>query len=92
MVCEKLAKTGPMSLSLMAATLANGLATDTLFCDLLISLHLYLEYEVDVEFKRTSTASVIALADVIQHALPALGRSSAFAILLASYFLAATVW
>lgn len=95
-VCEKLAEPGLMSPSRVAATLANGLAADPLFCDLLANLHLHLEHEVDVErvveVKRTSTAAVIALANAIQHALPALGRSGAFDILLAAYSLAATLW
>jgi hypothetical protein len=85
-----------MSESRVAEALANGLAADPLFCDLLANLHLHLEHEVDVdrvvEVKRTSTAAVIALADAIQNALPALGRSGAFDILLAAYSLAATVW
>jgi AcrR family transcriptional regulator len=95
-VREKLAEPGPMSPSRVAETLANGLAADPLFCDLLANLHLHLEHEVDVErvveVKRTSTAAVIALADAIEHALPALGRSGAFDILLAAYSLAATLW
>lgn len=76
--------------------LANGLAADPLFCDLLANLHLHLEQEVDVdrviEVKRTSIAAVIALVDAIESALPALGRSGAFDILLAAYSLAATLW
>jgi AcrR family transcriptional regulator len=95
-VCEKLAEPGPTSPSRVAETLANGLAADPLFCDLLANLHLHLEQEVDVdrvvEVKRTSTAAVIALADAIERALPALGRSGAFDILLAAYSLAATLW
>ena len=42
-------------------TLANGLAADPLFCDLLANLHLHLEHEVDldgvVEIRRTSAAA-----------------------------------
>ncbi|KZS62770.1 TetR family transcriptional regulator [Mycobacterium ostraviense] len=95
-VCESLSEPGPMSHSRVAAALADGLAADPLFCDLLANLHLHLEHEVDVdrvvEVKRTSTAAVIALADAIENALPALGRSGAFDILLAAYSLAATLW
>ena len=70
-----------MSPSRVAETLANGLAADPLFCDLLANLHLHLEHEVDldrvVEIRRTSAAAVMSLADAIEQALPALGRSGA---------------
>lgn len=95
-VCANLSEPGPMSQSRVAETLANGLAADPLFCDLLANLHLHLEHEVDVErvveVKRTSTTAAVALADAIEHALPELGRSGAFDILLAAYSLAATLW
>ncbi|CAM4144277.1 transcriptional repressor BetI [Mycobacterium basiliense] len=95
-VCERLGEPGPMTQSRVAGVLADGLAADPLFCDLLANLHLHLEHEVDVdrvvEVKRTSTAAVIALADAIENALPALRRSGAFDILLAAYSLAATLW
>lgn len=95
-VCESLGEPGPMSHSRVAEALANGLAADPLFCDLLANLHLHLEHEVDVdrvvEVKRTSTAAGVALADAIENAIPALGRSGAFDILLAAYSLAATLW
>lgn len=95
-VCEQLGEPGPMSAPRVAEALANGLAADPLFCDLLANLHLHLEQEVDVdrviEVKRTSIAAVIALVDAIESALPALGRSGAFDILLAAYSLAATLW
>ncbi|GAB3031290.1 TetR family transcriptional regulator [Mycobacterium bourgelatii] len=95
-VCESLSEPGPMSQRRVAAALADGLAADPLFCDLLANLHLHLEHEVDVdrvlEVKRTSTAAVIALADAIENALPELGRSGAFDILLAAFSLAATLW
>ena len=42
-------KPGPISLSRVAKTLANGLAADPLFCDLLANLHPHLEHEVDLE-------------------------------------------
>lgn len=78
-VCEQLGEPGPMSAPRVAEALANGLAADPLFCDLLANLHLHLEQEVDVdrviEVKRTSIAAVIALVDAIESALPALGRS-----------------
>lgn len=80
-VCEQLGEPGPMSAPRVAEALANGLAADPLFCDLLANLHLHLEQEVDVdrviEVKRTSIAAVIALVDAIESALPALGRSGA---------------
>jgi AcrR family transcriptional regulator len=76
-VCERLAEPGPMSPSRVAETLANGLAADPLFCDLLANVHLHLEHEVDidrvVEIRRTIAAAAIALADAIERALPVLG-------------------
>ncbi len=95
-VSAQLAEPGPMSPSRVAETLANGLAADPLFCDLLANLHLHLEHEVDaervVEVKRTSTTAVLALTGAIERALPALGRAGAFDILLAAYSLGATLW
>ncbi len=90
-VCGELSQPGPMTESRVAAALADGLAADPLFCDLLANLHPHLEHEVEVdrvvEVKRTSTAAVIALADAIENALP-----GAFDVLLAAYSLGATLW
>ncbi|MGH3970892.1 MAG: TetR family transcriptional regulator [Mycobacterium sp.] len=95
-VCTALREPGPMSPSRVAETLANGLAADPLFCDLLANLHLHLEHEVDldrvVEIRRTSAAAVMSFADAIEQALPALGRSGALNVLLAAYSLAAPLW
>jgi AcrR family transcriptional regulator len=95
-VCEELGRPGPMSPARAAETLANGLAADPLFCDLLANLHLHLEHEVDiervVEIRRTIAAAATALADAVERALPALGRSGAFDILIAAYSLAAAFW
>jgi hypothetical protein len=55
---------------------------------MLANLHLHLEHEVDldrlVEIRRTSAAAVMSLADAIEQALPALGRSGALNVLLAA--------
>ena len=79
-VCAELDGPGPMSPARVAETLANGLTADPLFCDLLANLHLHLEHEVDIErvvdIRRTISAAAIALADAIERALPALGRSA----------------
>ncbi|QLL08142.1 TetR family transcriptional regulator [Mycobacterium vicinigordonae] len=95
-VCEKLAEPGAMTPARVAETLANGLAVDPLFCDLLANLHLHLEHEVQiervVENRRAISAAAIALADAIGQALPALGRPGAFDILIAAYSLAAAFW
>jgi AcrR family transcriptional regulator len=95
-VCEQLAASGPMSPTRVAETLADGLAADPLFCDLLANLHLHLEHEVDVdkvvEVRRTITAAAIALADAIERALPALGRSGAYDSVIAAYSLGAAFW
>ncbi len=95
-VCEELAEPGAMSPARVAETLANGLAADPLFCDLLANLHLHLEHEVEVErvvdIRRTISAAAVALADAIERALPKLGRSGAFDSLIAAYSLAAAFW
>jgi AcrR family transcriptional regulator len=95
-VCESLGQPGPMSPTRVAEALAHGLADDPLFCDLLANLHLHLEHEVELErvleFKEVSNAAVISLTDAIENALPGLGRSGAFDVLLASYSLAAPMW
>jgi AcrR family transcriptional regulator len=94
-VCDSLSE-GEMSPERVAETLANGLAADPLFCDLLANLHLHLEHEVEiervVEIRRTISAAAVALADAIERALPVLGRSGAFDTLIAAYSLAAAFW
>ena len=95
-VCEKLAEPGPMTPVRAAETLANGLAADPLFCDLLANFHLHLEHEVDidrvVEIRRTIVAAVVTLGDGLERALPALGRTGAFDLLIAAYSMAAAFW
>jgi AcrR family transcriptional regulator len=95
-VCASLSEPGAMSPARVADALAYGLAADPLFCDLLANLHLHLEHEAGLEqvleFKEISNAAVISLTDAIENALPALGRSGAFDVLLASYSLAAPLW
>jgi len=95
-VSESLREPGPTSPSRVAEALANGLAADPLFCDLLANLHVHLEHEVELErvlgFKEISTAAVLSLTDAIEKALPGLGRAGAFDVLLAAYSLAAPLW
>ena len=95
-VCESLGEPGPTSPARVAEALADGLAADPLFCDHLANLHLHLEHEVALEqvleFKEISNAAVISLTDAIENALPTLGRSGAFDVLLAAYSLAAPLW
>lgn len=95
-VCAALREPGPMSPARVAAALADGLADDPLFCDLLANLHLHLEQGVDpervVEVQRISTAAGMAMADAIEQALPRLGQQGALDLLLASYSLAAPLW
>ncbi|OBK15079.1 TetR family transcriptional regulator [Mycobacterium asiaticum] len=94
-VCEKLSKPD-LTPEQVAEVLANGLAADPLFCDLLANLHLHLEHEVEIErvieIRRTISAAAIALADAIEQALPVLGRSGSFDVLIAAYSLAAAFW
>jgi len=95
-VCEQLNEAGQMSPPEVAEILANSLAADPLFCDLLANLHLHLEHEVEpervVEIRLTISAAATSLADAIERALPAPGRSGAFDILIAAYSLAAAFW
>jgi hypothetical protein len=48
-VCATLSRHGPMSPSRAAKTLANGLAADPFFGDVLASLHPHPEHKVDLE-------------------------------------------
>jgi AcrR family transcriptional regulator len=95
-VCDRLDEPGTKSPALVAETLAGGLVADPLFCDLLANLHLHLEHEVEVErvvdIRRTISAAAISLAAAIERALPTLGRSGAFDVLIAAYSLAAAFW
>jgi AcrR family transcriptional regulator len=95
-VCASLAEAGDMSPARVAEALAQGLAADPLFCDLLANLHLHLEHEVELErvleLKQVSNVAVLSLTDAIENALPKLGRSGAFDVLLAAYSLAAPMW
>ena len=47
--CAMLSEPSPMSSPQEAQTLANGLAVDLFFCDVLASLHLHLKHKVDLE-------------------------------------------
>jgi hypothetical protein len=47
--CATLGQPGPMSPSRAAKTLANDLAADLFFCDVLANLHLHLKRKVDLE-------------------------------------------
>jgi tetracycline repressor-like protein len=48
-VCATLSEPRPMSSSRITKTIANRLAADPLFCDLLANVHLHLEHKVDLE-------------------------------------------
>ena len=95
-VNERLRVAGPMSPHRIAETLAQGLAADPLFCDLLANVPLHLEHTVNidrvVEFKRIIRAAMMSTADSIEHALPALGRQGALDTITAANALAATLW
>jgi AcrR family transcriptional regulator len=95
-VCTALREPGPMTPARVAETLADALAADPLFCDLLANLALHLEHEVDlepvIEVKRVSTAAALACVEAVEQALPGLGREGALDLLLASYSLAAPLW
>jgi AcrR family transcriptional regulator len=99
-VCKELSDAGPDGQALspprVAEILADALVADPLFCDLLANLHLHLEHEVEpervVEIRLTISEAATSLADAIERALPAPGRSGAFDILIAAYSLAAAFW
>jgi Tetracyclin repressor-like, C-terminal domain len=95
-VCERLRDAGPVSPSRLAKELADALAADPLFCDLLANLHLHLEHEVEIdrvlEVKQISTDAVTSLADAIDQALPGLGHPGAYDVILAAYSLAGPLW
>jgi AcrR family transcriptional regulator len=95
-VCKALREPGPMPPARVAEALADGLAADPLFCDLLANLALHLEHEVDlervIELKRVSTVAGTACAEAIEQALPGLGREGALDVLLAAYSLASAMW
>jgi Tetracyclin repressor-like, C-terminal domain len=78
-MCAALREPGPMAPSRVAETLASSLVADPPFCDLLANLHLHPEHEVDLDrvvgIRRTIPAAVMSLADAIEQALPAPGRS-----------------
>jgi hypothetical protein len=48
-VCVTLSQSGPMSPSRAAKTLANSLAADPFFGNVLANLHLHLKHKVDLE-------------------------------------------
>jgi hypothetical protein len=79
-VCEMLGEQGPMPPPRVGETLANRVAADPLFCDLLANFHLHLEQEVNVEkvvaTRRTIAAAVIALADGVPPTRIAVWRSN----------------
>jgi AcrR family transcriptional regulator len=95
-VANELRGHGPWTPRRVAEILAETLAADPLFCDLLANIALHLEHEVSidrvVDFKQVSTVAFISIADAIAHVLPAVGRQGALDTLTAAYALAATLW
>lgn len=95
-VTAQLRGPGPWAPQRVAEILAETLAADPLFCDLLANIALHLEHEVGidrvVEFKQVSTAAFRSIAEAVEQVLPALGREGALDMLTAAYALAATLW
>lgn len=95
-VCAALRGPGPLSAAQVAAALADGLAADPLFCDLLANMHHNLEHDVDaarvVEVKKVSSAAATAITDEIERVLPQLDRNGALDLLLAATALASFLW
>jgi AcrR family transcriptional regulator len=95
-ISEGLRGPGPMTPRRVAKALADGLAADPLFCDLLANVPLHLEHAVNmdrlVDFKEVTRAAIMSIADSIENALPALGRQGGLDTLTAANALAATLW
>jgi len=95
-VCEELQGPGRMPADRVAETLANGLADDPLFCDLLAYLPLRLEHETNVEqvveFKRVCYPAIISITGAIACVAPAFGRQGSADAVTAATALAGWLW
>ncbi|MGW6775366.1 TetR family transcriptional regulator [Streptomyces sp. NPDC055037] len=95
-VCDALRTRAPATPATVAEVLATTLADDPLFCDLLATVPLHLEHDVDVErvvsFKRVSRSAVMSMAEAVGDALPGLGRRDALDIVTSANAVAATLW
>jgi AcrR family transcriptional regulator len=80
----------------LAGVLADALADDPLFCDLLANVPLHLEHEVPVErvleFKRASSAAITVMAAAVADHVAGLTPRQALDVVTAANALAATLW
>jgi len=95
-VNEELADHGPVSPAGLAAVMADALAADPLFCDLLANVPLHLEHEVPaarvLEFKQATTPAIAAMTRAIVRHGPGLNHQQALDAVTAANALSATLW
>lgn len=95
-VADTLRDRAPAPPAAVAEAMANALAADPLFCDLLANVPLHLEHDVDVEhvaeFKGVSRSAVTALVTTIRNALPGLTQTAALDLVTSANATAATLW
>ena len=95
-VSGALAAQDPVSLADLARIMADALAEDPLFCDLLANVPLHLEHEVAtervVEFKQVTSPAIAAMAQAIARHVPGLDEQQALDVVTAANALSATLW
>ena len=86
----------PVTPAAFAGIMADALAGDPLFCDLLANVPLHLEHVVPVErvleFKRVSSAAITAMTGAMTEHVPGLTTQQALDVVTAANALAATLW
>jgi AcrR family transcriptional regulator len=95
-VSESLAGRRQVTPPALAGVMAEALAGDPLFCDLLANVPLHLEHEVAVErvleFKRATSPAITAMAQAIADHVPGLTPQQGLDVVTAANALAATLW
>jgi AcrR family transcriptional regulator len=95
-VSETLAGRRQVTPAALAGVMAEALAGDPLFCDLLANVPLHLEHEVAVErvveFKRATSPAITAMAQAIGDHVPGLTPRQGLDVVTAANALAATLW
>jgi AcrR family transcriptional regulator len=95
-VTEALEASGPVGPAALAAVMADALAADPLFCDLLANVPLHLEREVPaarvLEFKQVTSPAIAAMTRAITRHVPGLDQQQALDVVTAANALSATLW